>query len=186
MPMVEAALKKYFPEYAGKIRKHKPTMAIACGAARYGAEEKELTNGKDGPRPVVQVLDFDIGIRLLDSEGKYFIDTYLEKGTKLTRKSINSSWRTSTTRYEGQQASRLTVYQSIVGNTDNIDNYNLDNYREIMEVIVDHGKPVSQGTKTQARIVADKNGFITIEAFSKKNPAVHVTAVYNTKPKSEQ
>ena len=39
MPMVEAGLKKYLKEYADRIIKYRPQLAVAAGAARYGACE---------------------------------------------------------------------------------------------------------------------------------------------------
>jgi molecular chaperone DnaK (HSP70) len=164
MPMVEEGLKRHLPEYKDKIIKFQPTMAISCGAARFGTTEKEQIDEGSGS-PIQQRIMYDIGVRLLDeSKNMRFIDKFVSAGTPLP---YTSPYHSSYTVSDNQRTSYLPVFEAKV---EKPDSYNVTNdYTEIMHVTVDHGKPIPKNTETKSRILIDKNGCITIEAYSTKN-----------------
>ena len=169
MPMVEQGLKQHLPEYKDKIIKFRPTMAISCGAARFGTAEADLDKlGEVGTKttPIVQQrVMYDIGVRLLDSEKNVrFIDNFIKAGTPIP---YESPYHSSYTVADKQQTSYLPVFEAKV---EKPNAYNVEtDYTEIMHVTVDHGKPMPPNTETKSRILIDEKGVITIEAFSTKN-----------------
>ncbi|MBQ8448366.1 MAG: Hsp70 family protein, partial [Clostridia bacterium] len=87
MPMVEEGLKKYLPEYAEKIIKYRPTMAISCGAARFGTAEKQPVDGSDTTTKqkstiVQQRIMYDVGVRYKDvDKNVLYIENFVSAGT---------------------------------------------------------------------------------------------------------
>ena len=167
MPMVEEGLKKNLPEYKEKIIKFQPTMAISCGAARFGTTEKEQLSDTATPTGgiVQQRIMYDIGVRLLDeAKNMRFIESFVKAGTPIP---YTSPYHSSYTVSDRQQSSYLPVFEAKV---EKPNSYSVEkDYTEIMHVTVDHGKPMPKNTETRSRILIDKNGVITIEAYSTKN-----------------
>ncbi|MBR6744765.1 MAG: Hsp70 family protein, partial [Clostridia bacterium] len=164
MPMVEAALKKYLPDYANKIRMHNPTLAIACGAARYGIpewREPGLAGIIRLPYEDFLCLPHDIGICLTDGETHtQFIETLALQGTHLP---LLSKWHKFTIADDGQPSILLHAYRST---TENPDRYEIErDYEKIMSMSIDRGKPKPGGTVIKARIRIDRKGFLRLEAF---------------------
>lgn len=163
MPMVKDSMERAFPEYKGKIKKYKPSMAIAYGAARYGTKEKNT----DPKTSIVQKhLDYDIGVRFRksDDDPTLFISTYLKAGTVLP---CDTGFRGSSTTAE-TNSSCFRVFEANKSNPDSL-KYETD-YREIMKVSLNFGREVPKGYESETRLVADRLGLLRIEAREKEKP----------------
>ena len=171
MPMVSRALSEALPDY--RILSHNPSRAIAYGAARYGTTEIN-----DDP-VLTQHIKYDIGVRFYedpDDEDGY-IETYLPAGTELP---FDGEYHHSHTLGQ-QRYSAFTVFEACV---DQPDAHRVRrDYREIMEVILDHERAVPPGTKNKSRIQIDRTGRLTIEARMldkpEKAPAVQSVVLKN-------
>lgn len=171
MPMIRKEMEKAFPEYKGKIIDFRPTKAIAYGAARFGAVEESLEakmergNSSDSS-PFQQRTMYDLGIRfyrsLEDNEG--YIDTYIKAGTEIPYESAEHGGRTQDyTRYLNYR-----VCEAIKSNP-NTEKPSTD-YKEIMNIELDHGKVVPPKTSSKTKLVIDKLGRLTVEGWTVEEP----------------
>ena len=164
MPMVMRELQKAFPNYKDKIVSYKPSWAIAYGAARFGTSEMDtdpvLGHAEKKNSIIQQRLAFDIGVRYHKDEkdAKGYIETFLKGGTEIPC----TGPEMSSIRVFSGQNSLFRVYEAI-NDKPNISEPERD-YREIMEVEVDHGKTVRAGHPCKARMNVDRNGMLTLEA----------------------
>lgn len=173
MPMVKREVEKAFPDYKGRIKIYKPSMAIAYGAARYGAKEISaipVEPNKMKESIIEKHLDYDIGIRFYDpaflekNEKKHFVSTYLKAGTTLP---CETEYMGSKTICE-TSASRFSVMEAIKTNPNN---HALEDYKRIMCVDLDFKKTVPKGYCSETKLVVDGRGILRIEAREKDNPS---------------
>ncbi|MBO4699566.1 Hsp70 family protein [bacterium] len=161
MPMVKQALESVLPQFRGKIECHRPSRAIAYGAARFGTLEE---NTDPETHVVQQRTIYDLGIMLLKrGSSNYFIETVIPAGTVIP---CTSEKVYSVTVEDGQTYSRLPVCEAKKAHP-NTDKPHED-YVEIMSVIVDHGKPVPKDTQQETRLLINEKNLLTIESREDK------------------
>lgn len=163
MPMVQQALEQALPAYKGKIVYFRPSRAIAYGAARFGTAEKN----EDPMSTVQQRVMYDIGVRYFNNtrDKKGHVSVLIKAGTEIP---FMGTFHRSWTLFEKQESSRFRVYEA---NTLDPDRENVErDWREIMEITIEHGQPVPVGTPSETRLNVDKVGVITIEARSLISP----------------
>lgn len=167
MPIVRAMMEQAFPEYRGRITAHRPSKAIAYGAARYGTVEADIDVGTRRSGPVRQRTTFDIGVRYLhnkDDENGY-IDTFIPQNTELPFTSqISESWTLVPTRY-----SLFSVFEAIRKDPDR--EQVARDYRQVFAVTYDHGREVPVGTKSHTRLILDENNILHIEITDPSDPS---------------
>ena len=158
MPMVQRELEKAFPQFKGHICLYRPSRAIAYGAARYNTPLEENC--------VQRCVSRDIGIRYYHGNSdKKYVETYIPAGAELP---FASAYDTSTTRGPDVQFSYFAVMEAKVSQPDQ-EAPDRD-YTEILSVTLDHGRPVPQGTPSEARLVLDQNGLLSVEARDPSRP----------------
>jgi hypothetical protein len=167
MPIVRAMMEQAFPEYRGRITAHRPSKAIAYGAARYGTVEADIDVGTRRSGPVRQRTTFDIGVRYLhnkdDKNG--YIDTFIPQNTELPFTSqISESWTLVPTRY-----SLFSVFEAIRKDPDR--EQVARDYRQVFAVTYDHGREVPVGTKSHTRLILDENNILHIEITDPSDPS---------------
>ena len=176
MPMVKKSLEKALPAYRGKIISYMPERAVAYGAARYGAIEKnhEICIGgndeKDSGQPVEKVIQrtaFDFGIEFYNKENdKRFIHTVIPAGTPIPFE--NGAFLKSFTKNDHQEFAAFKVYEAIVQNPDQ---YNITgHYKEIMRVKLCFGRVVPEGTPAETKLSINKLGILKIVARDPGDP----------------
>ena len=113
MRIVQELLEQEIPEYRGKIIFHRPSQAIACGAARFATVETDnsLKVGKEATtRPVVQGTTLDLGIRFWDPDkSEFYIDTMIKQGTPIP---CTSDVMICSTADDGQRCMEMGVYEA--------------------------------------------------------------------------
>lgn len=171
MPIVKNTLEREFPEYRGKIVFHRPSKAIAYGAARFGTQERDegpAINRGGGGTVVIRIpKDIGIGfIRASDTAGANFdyVSTYVKAGTELP---FDGEYLPSSTWYEDQMTSSFPVYEAISANPDS---EKMDDWTEIMRVNIEREGKVPKGTKSETRIRIDKSARVYIDARDASNP----------------
>ena len=173
MPLIKEELERALPEYKGKILPYRPNEAISYGAARFGTVEAIVDpNAQGGSQkkstlPVQNRLTYDLGVRFIDStkEGRpYYIHAYLKAGTVIPCESeLVPSWKV-----EAGRCSSFTVFEA---NKNNPDSLKIDqDYIQIMNVEIDHGRIVPAEHPHESRMVIDERGLLTIEARDKSAP----------------
>lgn len=107
-------------------------------------------------------IAFDIGVRLLNPDRKErFIETLAPAGTTLP---YESPYHVFPTVADHQRTSFFPIFEA---KTENPDPYKPDeDYSEILQVTVDHGKAVPKGTQTKSKMIINEDGFIKIESFN--------------------
>lgn len=160
MPMVKKELEKALPKFRGKIEYFRPSRAIAYGAARFGTSEMIGST-------VQQRVMYDIGVRFFrkGNKEKARILTYISAGTPIP---CATQYKISYTKYESQRYSNFQVFEAIKANPDEMKV--IDDYKEIMDINLDHGLEVPKGTKSESRLIVDKLGRLTIEARELDKP----------------
>ena len=160
MPIIMREMEKAFPNYKGKIKTYKPSMAIAYGAARYGT-----TEGNTDPS-VKQRISRDLGIRFYKGNSDIeYISTCLKAGTEIP---CETSFEESSTRKE-TNSSYFGLYEAKIQNPDPL-NWGND-YVFIKGLTLKYGKTVPAGYKSETRLVVDARGMLTLEAREKDNPS---------------
>ena len=167
MPIVRTMMEAAFPEYKGKITAHRPSKAIAYGAARFGTEEQDIDVGSRNSSPVRQRTTFDIGVRYLhnkdDKNG--YIDTFIPQGTELPFTSaVSESWTLVPTRY-----SLFSIFEAIRKDPDR--EQVARDYRPVFAVTYDHGAQVPIGTRSHTRLILDENNMLHIEITDPADPS---------------
>ncbi len=164
MPMVKQALEAALPQYKGKIRDWRQSRAIAYGAARFGAVEKNRDPVAQ-PKPIVRPRTrYDLGIRFFyQNSTKQYISTYVPAGTLLP---FEGKFELSETKY----ATRISSFHVFEAKRDkpNCDNI-AEDYVEIACVTLDHGREVPPGTESETRLCVDERGLLKGEARDPKD-----------------
>ena len=163
MPMIKETLERAFPEYKGKIEIHNPSMAIACGAARYGTKEKNeepsIGHNENGGKGITIIrIPRDIGIEFTDKDNRDYVVTYVKAGTELP---FDGGYRLSATRYDDQRESNFLVCEA---NKTEPDKYSLGDWDEIMRVKIIRDYYVPKGTESETCIKIDKSARVQIDA----------------------
>ena len=176
MPAIKNALEREFPDYRGKIVSHRPSKAIAYGAARFGTTEKieepMISTGGGGSVVLRIPRDIGIGFNLNSDRPDADVDhvtTYVKAGTELP---FEGEYKTSSTRYENQMTSNFLVYEAIGTNPKS---GRMEDWTEIMRVKLKREGEVPKGTESETRIRIDKSARVSIDARDASNPenAVH-------------
>lgn len=168
MPMVQREMENAFPQYNGKIVYFRPSRAIAYGAARFGLSEynEDPISENIGTGIVQNRVMYDIGVRYFKGaqDSKGHIVTFINANTEIpyVSKTVPS------TRVAEGKISRFGVYEA---NTQNPSSEEVErDFTEIMVVQVDHGRKVPEGHPSEARMLVDKTGKLTIEARDASEP----------------
>ena len=179
MRIVQQLLEREIPQYRGKIVSHRPSQAIACGAARFATEEKDnefhvgsdrttrtagdRTAGDNGiSRAIVQRTTRDLGVPFINTSGERYryIETYIPKGTPLpcTSKEISGF-----TLNDNQSQVLMDVYEATTAfpNRRKIS----EDYRKVMDCTFDYRRRVPQHTPNRSRIIIDKDNILHLEAW---------------------
>ncbi len=182
MPMIRKALVKALPEYADRlngISEYKPETAISYGAARYGVPEPstDATLRTQGEKSVIKRVAYDIGLRyfrgLEDKKG--YIECLIPRGSELP---FTSRWSGGHKLNESRQSTKK-LYEAVTKTPDR-EQPDRD-FRFIKKLNVDFGAVVKVGTRSEARLVVDKDGLVTMEARKDKNsPLFTVTGQLTT------
>ena len=170
MPMIRAALMKALPDFASDIdaiRQYKPETAISYGAARYGAPEQGDTGTvvPKGSTSVIKRVAYDIGLRYFhDKEDKKgYIERLIARGTELP---VTTPW-VGGLKLQESEVSGKKLFEA---NTPTPDpNEPVRDYRFIKKVDVHFGRVVPEGTRSETRLVVDKDGLVTLEARKDKD-----------------
>lgn len=174
MPMVQRELERNFPQFKGKIISHRPSEAIAYGAARFGTverkEDEEISLDEPMRGAIISRTLRDIGIGFTtksDSAGADldYVSIYIPRGTEIP---FSGEFQRSHTRYENQLTSSFLVYEA---NKTNPDQEKLEeDWTEIMRVYLKREGLVPKGTESETRLIIDKNGRIKIDAREAEHP----------------
>ena len=174
MPMIREALVKALPDYAGSIdaiREYKPEKAISYGAARYGIPEPNNDAVIEGSTSVIKRLAYDIGINYLRGEGVSYINTFLTQGTELP---CTTPW---TGGWLPEDSTFLSYSLYEANRADPVPEQIERDYRFIKTVRIQFESVMPKETRTEARLIVDKDGLVTMEARKDENsPLFTVTA----------
>ncbi len=176
MPMIRAALSKALPEYAAMIdgiQKYKPETAISYGAARYGIPEddpdpEEVTKTgtfvTGGEKNVIKHTAYEIGIRFFRKadDDKGYIDPFIAVGTELP---CTTAWTPGYLLAKNEYI-RYRLYEA--NTTTPVRDEPDRDYRFIKDVKVHFGTEMDPGTRSEIRLVVDKDGLVTMEARKDK------------------
>ena len=179
MPMVQRELERNFPQFKGKIISHRPSEAIAYGAARFGTverkEDEEISLDGSMRGAIISRTLRDIGIGFArEPDEAYaepdFVSIYIHRGTEIP---FSGEFQRSHTRYENQLTSSFIVYEA---NKTNPDQDKLEeDWTEIMRVDIKREGLVPKGTESETRLIIDKNGIIKIDARDVEHPERMIT-----------
>ena len=163
MPMVKEALEKALPEYRGKVKSFRPSMAISFGAARFGTIEK---NDDPAKHTIVKRLNYDLGLKYFKStEDKLGFITVLAKAgdqLPLSASSIGLTLR------EKQTSSRKQIYEA---NKANADRYKVsEDWTYVVDCKVLFGREMPVDSRSEAIITIDRNGLLKIQARDLTKP----------------
>ena len=170
MPMVKAALEAELPHFKGKIIDHRPSRAIAYGAARFGTEEKnrEILGKKASASPIQRTLQHDIGIFFYQGKEDIHghINIFLKKGTPIP---CVSKYIESETHVPFQTDSQFRVFEAT---KDDPDNLKVDeDFTYIMAVTINHGSNPPRISHNKSRLLVDELGILHVEALNLDDPS---------------
>ena len=169
MRIVQQLLEREIPQYRGRIVSHRPSQAIACGAARFATMEKnnDFQVGADTPsRAVQQRTTLDLGIRFWDSIlDEPYIETMIRQGTPIP---CSSSVMCCTTVTDGQKVMEMGVYEArrSTPNRRQVDS----DYENVMPHNYEFGRSVAQGTEVHAQMMIDKDNVLSLKVWEPSNP----------------
>lgn len=154
MPMLLPAIEKAFPDFRGKVGCHKPSEAVASGAARYATEERDT----DQRAPIQQRTAFDLGVCYCYSHNpdKYYIETFIPAGTAVpfASKQIRSTPSRPT------DTSSFVVYEAKCKNPDK-DNLQRD-WRQVMCKHRKYNRVVSTDVESNSQLILDQDNMLHI------------------------
>ena len=164
MPMLLPAIEDAFPDFRGKVGCHKPSEAVASGAARYATEERDT----DQRTPVQQRTAFDLGVCYCysDNPDKYYIETFIPAGTAVpfTSKQIRSTPSRPT------DISSFVVYEAKCKNPDK-DNLQRD-WRQVMCKNRKYNKVVSTDVESSSQLILDRDNMLRIVITDPKDTSM--------------
>ncbi len=164
MPIVQKVLREELPEYADKIVFHKPSKAIACGAARFHTDEGD----PDFVENIVeQRTSYELGIRFYKNKAdkKGYITPYIPKDTPVP---FDSKSIVSYQLYKGDHAD-FWVYEAKCKNPDR--NEVDRDYNRIMAVTYFHDKVMPEGKSAKTKLTMDKNNLLQITVTDPDDPS---------------
>jgi len=158
MPLVREMIEQAFPAYRGRISMHRPSKAIASGAARFGTEEETGV--------IIQRTTYDIGVcyRKTSDINSNYIRTFIPAETELP---FTSDQVISTT-HEENQFSLFEVYEATCKNP-SPDQPNRD-YRLILQVTYTRDRYAPIGSKSGTRLIIDEDNILHIQVTDLDDP----------------
>ena len=172
MPMIRDSLSKALPEYAqsiDSIREYRPETAISYGAARFGIPEPD-TDAVTGNKSVIKRLAYDIGVNYL-REGKDYINTFLKRGTELPCSTDwIGGWLPEDSAYQSYPLYEANTL------TPECEQINRD-YRFIKTVTIQFGDTMPAYTRSEARLIVDRDGLVRMEARKDENSPLFTITV---------
>ena len=154
MPMILSAMEEAFPRYHGKIIAHKPGMAIAFGAARFGTAEPSA-DAADSAQAVRSVIvtttTRDLGILCSGDVVSYIVPA----GTALP---YDSGYKRTATPWETDCLS-YQVYEANGVNPDPKKPF--EDYHQILRQDIFFGEKKPENYEVLARITLDARGLLT-------------------------
>lgn len=170
MRIVKEMLEREIPQYRGKIVSHRPSQAIACGAARFATVETDnsLKVGKVAPPPsVVLRTTLDLGVRFWDPDrDEFYIDTMIKQSTPIP---CTSEVIICSTAEEGQRYMEMGVYEArkALPNTRKAD----EDYENVMPHDYEFKHPVRRGTAVYAQMMIDRKNVLSLKVWEPSNQA---------------
>lgn len=165
IPYIKQRLEQTLPAYRGRIHLHRPSKAAAYGAARFYVDESRGSGGQHGP--VHKKLEFDLGT-IISRDGKHSVSTLIKAGTEIPCASGEQRFHTigSTTQ---------TDYSIYRANKLNPENANIDtDYNMLLDVRLEYGRTVPEGTKTTCTLSVDELGIAHLEAWENDDVSIRV------------
>lgn len=165
MPIVRKMLEENFRQYRDRIVFHRPSKAIAYGAARFGTDEQD-TDPTTPTGPVIQRTTHDIGVAYLrGAEKTRYVYTFIPAGTVIP---FTSKEEPSWTVNDDVTRSRFVVYEANCANP--VDTQIDRDYHEIIRVVYDHGRKVPKGKESRTQLTLDKNNILHISVTDPDAP----------------
>lgn len=161
MRIVRELMEREIPQYRGRIVSHRPSQAIACGAARYAIVEKnnDITH-------LQQRTTLDLGIMFWDPDKEeYFINTMIKQGTPIPCESELITCSTA----ENQRYVEMGVYEARKACPD-IRKPDID-YENVMPHEYDFGSVVSSGTEVHAKMMIDSKNVLSLKVWEPSDRA---------------
>ena len=173
MRIVKQMLEQEIPEYKGRIVSHRPSKAIALGAARFATEERSPDFTIDGndtvtptgpaptPAPVMQRTTLDLGIRFTRADNNQdYIETLIHRGTPLP---CTSAVTPCATMSESQRLMEMGVYEA-VSTSPSAEEPDRD-YRDVMPNSYDFGRRVPRHTNAYCQLRIDKDNILYMNVW---------------------
>lgn len=171
MRIVRELLEQEIPQYRGKIVSHRPSQAIACGAARFATVEQDneiRVGGRQRPSGSVQQrTTLDLGIQFWDERAsEYYIDTMIKQGTPIP---CTSSVMVCRTLKPGQRYMEMGIFEARKSNPNN--RKTEEDYENVMPNDYDFRRSVKAGTEVYAQMMIDKDNVLSLKVWEPSNPA---------------
>ena len=172
MRIVKEMLEREIPQYRGKIVSHRPSQAIACGAARFATVESDndMKFGKKEtppPPPVQQRTTLDLGIRFWDpNKNEFYIDTMIQQGTAIP---FTSSVICCSTLARNQRRMEMGVYEARKSSPDT--RKTTEDYINVMPHDYEFERPVDIGTEVYAQMMIDRKNVLSLKVWEPANRA---------------
>ena len=168
MRIVTQLLEQTIPAYRGRIIPHRPSKAIAQGAARFATKERDsgITIGTaPHPQVVQQRTTLDLGILFTDpSDMHKYIETLISRGTPIPCSSKEISCYTL---FDKQCYSDKSVYEAV--NTSPVSTEPSRDYRNVMPNRYSFGRTVPKNTNTFCQLHIDKDNILYMTAWEPDN-----------------
>ena len=171
MRIVKEMLEQEIPQYRGKIISHRPSQAIACGAARFSTDEKNNEIGMAGTkkqRTVQQRTTLDLGLRFINTNGTQypFIKTYIPRGTPIP---CTSAENIGYTLSDNQSMVNMDIFEAINATPD----YRAPDrdYRTVLRATYDYHRVVGKDVPNISQMTIDKDNILHLEAWEPNKKA---------------
>ena len=169
MRIVRELLEREIPEYRDRIVEHRPSQAIACGAARFATVEKDNglhAAGEKKPQSSVQQrTTLALGIEFWDSQANEpYIDTMIEHGTPIP---CTSDIMVCSTLLPNQRYVEMGVYEARKSAPD--PRKTTEDYANVMPQDYDFGHAVPDGTPVFAQMMIDKDNILSLKVWEPSN-----------------
>ena len=172
MPLVRQMIEEAFPEYRGRITLHRPSKAIAYGAARFGIQEPvDDIHISSQSKIMVQRTAYDIGIRFRkhgsdpnDCNAQNIV-TMIPAGIEIPFESnavIGLTW------LDDMRTLNFVVCEATCKNPDP-DQWQTD-YKPIMNVVLQRDCYTPLGAKSSTQLILDKNNILHIQVRDLEDP----------------
>lgn len=165
MRIVREMLEQEIPQYRGKIVSHRPSQAIAFGAARFSTDEKinEIdVPGTKKQRTVQQRTTLDLGLKFINTNGTQypFIKTYIPRGTPIP---CTSAENIGYTLHDDQSKVNMDIFEAISATPDH--RAPDRDYKTVLKATYDYHRVVGKGAPNISQITIDKDNILHLEAW---------------------